>query len=62
MGSLSILSQSAVPHVDIGWFNLAWPNIAFWVAVIVLFAIFVWARIPLFMEADAASRRKEAEK
>ena len=61
MRNLAILSQAAVPHLGFGWFNLAAPNIAFWLAVIVLFAAFIWARIPLVMEADAASREKEAE-
>jgi hypothetical protein len=59
--NLSIFSDHSVPHVAFGWFNLAWPNIAFWIAVIVLFAIFTWARIPLFMEADAPSRQKGTE-
>jgi len=58
---LSILTQPAVAHADFGWFNLAWPNIGFWIAAIVLFALFVWGRIPLVMEADAASRRKGAD-
>ena len=60
MRNLSILSQTAVPHISFGLFNLAVPNIVFWLAVIVLFAAFIWARIPMGMEADAAARRQEA--
>ena len=61
LDSLSILSQTAVAHVEFGWFNLAWPNIGFWIAVIVVFILFAWTRIPMVMESDAESR-KEAEK
>ena len=60
MEKLAILSQPAAPHVAFGWFNLVWPNIAFWIAVIVVFFLFSWARIPLAMEADAESRRTGA--
>ena len=62
MENLAIIKQPAVAHVAFGWFNLAWPNIAFWVAVIILFFIFAWARIPIFMEADARSREHRADK
>ena len=51
--NLAIMSQPAVAHVKFGWFNLAWPNIAFWIAVIAVFFLFAWLRIPLAMEADA---------
>jgi hypothetical protein len=61
MENLSIMAQPAASHVAFGWFNLAWPNIAFWVATIVVFIVFAWARIPFVMEADAESRRKSAD-
>jgi hypothetical protein len=61
METFAIMTQPAVPHVAFGWFNLAWPNIAFWIAVIFFFFVFAWARIPVVMEADAESRRKEAD-
>lgn len=61
MHNLVILSQPAVPNIAFGWFNLAWPDVGFWIAVIVVFFLFSWARIPLVVEADAASRRKGAE-
>jgi hypothetical protein len=57
MENLAIMTQPAASHVTFGWFNLTWPNIAFWVAVIVVFFVSAWARIPLVMEADAQSRR-----
>ena len=56
------MTQPAAPHAVFGWFNLAWPNIAFWVAVIVVFIVFSWARIPLAMEADAQTRRERHDK
>ena len=58
MENLSIMTQSAAPHVAFGWFNLVWPNIAFWGAAIFFFLVLSWARIPPVMEADARSRRK----
>lgn len=60
MENLSIMTQPTAAHVAFGWFNLAWPNIAFWIAVIFVFFVFAWARIPLVMEADAESRGKRA--
>lgn len=59
--SLAIMARPAVAHVQIGWFNLAWPNIALWIAVIAVFFLFAWLRIPRAMEADATSRRGEAK-
>ncbi len=56
--SLAIMSEPVVAHVEFGWFNLAWPNIAFWIAVIAVFFLFAWLRIPRAMEADVDSRRK----
>lgn len=58
MDHLAILSRNPVPHVAFGWFNLAWPNIAFWIAAIAVFILFARARMPSIMEADARSRRK----
>ena len=58
MDKLAIMSQPVTPHVVFGWFNMSWPNIAFWIALIVVFVVFAWARIPQAMEADAESRRK----
>jgi hypothetical protein len=52
------MAKPAVPHVVFGIFNLAWPNIAFWVLVVVVFVVASWARMPTFMESDAASRRE----
>lgn len=52
------MSRADVAHVEFGWFNLAWPNIAFWIAVIAVFFFFAWLRIPRAMEADADSRRR----
>jgi hypothetical protein len=62
MEKLAIIAQPAAPHFTFGWFNLAWPNIAFWVAVIVVFFVLAWARIPMVMEADAASRGKGTDR
>lgn len=62
MQHLSIFTHPAAAHLVFGWFDLAVPNIAFWLAVVVIFAVFTRARIPLFMEADAASRKAEAGK
>lgn len=58
MDKLAIMAQPPVPHVVFGWFNLSWPDIAFWIAVVVVFAVFAWARIPLVMDEDTESRRK----
>jgi len=61
MDTLDIMSAPAASRVIFSIFNLAWPDIAFWVAVIIVFALFTWARIPQVMESDAASRRTEAK-
>jgi len=58
MDKLTIMTLPAAPHIAFGWFNLDGPGIAFWIAVIVVFVLFAWARIPKVMEADAASRRE----
>lgn len=61
MDKLTLLTKPAAPHVVFGIFNLTWPGITFWTLVIVVFAVATWARIPEFMEADAASREGGAE-
>lgn len=50
MGTLTIETLPAVPHVVFGMFNLGIPNIIFWVAVIVVFFVGTRARMPKFME------------
>ena len=62
MEKLSIFIQPAASDVAFGWFNLVWPNIAFWIAVIVVFFVLAWARIPPIMGADAESRRNGADR
>jgi hypothetical protein len=56
--SLTLTHDPTVPHVLFGIFNLAWPNIAFWLVGIVIFAIGVYARIPESMEMDAEDRHR----
>jgi hypothetical protein len=55
------MTKPPVPHVVFGIFNLAWPNIAFWALVVIVFAAAIWARMPKFMESDAASRKKSID-
>jgi len=57
---LAIMSTPAVSFVSFGIFNLAWPSIIFWILVIIAFVLAIRARIPQFMESDAASRKGEA--
>jgi hypothetical protein len=57
MDQLDLMTKPPVPHVVFGWCNLAWPNIAFWALVVIVFAVATWARMPEFMESDAASRK-----
>lgn len=61
MEKLSIMSVPPVEHIQFGIFNLALPNIAFWMLVLIVFALAAWARIPKSMESDHASRRMEAD-
>ncbi len=61
MSTLNLMTKPPVPHVVFGIFNLAWPNILFWVLVVVVFALAAWGRIPEFMESDAASRNGGSE-
>jgi hypothetical protein len=62
MEKLAIFTQAAAPHVVFGWFNLVWPDIAFWIAVIAAFFVLAWARIPPIMDADAESRRNGVDR
>lgn len=55
--SLPIMHQPAVAHVVFGIFNLAWPNIVFWAAGLVIFSVGAYARMPEFMEMDGKSRK-----
>lgn len=59
METLNIMSAPSASHIQFGIFNLVLPDIAFWLAVIIIFAVFIWARIPLAMESDRASREQE---
>jgi hypothetical protein len=54
---LILMTKPPVPHVVFGIFNLAWPNIAFWGLIIMVFAVAAWARMPKFMESDGGSRK-----
>ena len=49
MQELTTETLPAVPHVVFGIFNLAIPNLIFWVVVIFVFFAGCWARIPNFM-------------
>ena len=42
----------AVPHITVGIFNLAIPNIIAWITMIVVFFIAAWARLPKFFEPE----------
>jgi hypothetical protein len=46
MDLLSPEILSTVPHVTFSIFNLAIPNIIAWAAVIVIFFVAVWLRLP----------------
>ncbi len=62
LNTLDIMSQQVAPRLQYGLLDLAWPNIFFWLAVVVVFTICVRARIPGWMESDAASRQEEGLK
>jgi len=49
MQNLTIETLPTVPHLVFGIFNLAIPNLLFWVAVILVFFVGCWARMPKFM-------------
>ena len=40
----------AVPHIHFSIFNLAIPNLAAWVALIIAFGAAAWLRLPSFFE------------
>jgi hypothetical protein len=40
----------AVPHIVLGIFDLAIPNLIAWGTIIVLFFVAAWARLPRFFE------------
>ncbi|GBE15513.1 hypothetical protein BMS3Abin14_01579 [bacterium BMS3Abin14] len=50
MGDLPIQMLPAVPHIILGVFSLAIPNLVFWLLVIVLFFLAAWARLPKAFE------------
>jgi len=43
----------AVPHVTLGIFNLAIPNVIAWVTVIGVFLVAAWARLPKIFESES---------
>lgn len=49
MQDLNLETLPAVPHIVFGIFNLAIPNLIFWLAVVVIFFAGCWARIPKFL-------------
>jgi hypothetical protein len=42
-----------VPHVSFGIFNLAVPDIAAWIIVVVIFIAAAWIRLPKFLEPNS---------
>jgi len=62
MDKLAIMAEPVFRHVSFGIFNLAWPDIIFWILVVIVFPVAVWLRIPQTMESDAASRDEETDK
>lgn len=56
MQKLPIETFPAAPHVVFGIFNLTTPDIYFWIAVIVVFFLGCWARMPKFMEHGHTAR------
>ena len=61
MDKLDLIAIPALHHVSFGIFNLALSDIAFWVAVIIVFVLAAWARIPQVMESDTASRNRRPD-
>lgn len=57
MQNLIIETLPVVPHVVFGIFDLAIPDLIFWVAVIFAFFAGCWARIPNFMTGDTPEDR-----
>lgn len=62
MQNLPIQSLPAVPHLVFGIFNLAIPDLIFWIAVIVAFVAGCWARMPKFMEHGHAAHEAKDER
>ena len=60
--SLTLMHQPAVAYVSskaLGLFNhIAWPNIAFLILGVVIFAIGAYPRMPHFMEMDKSTRKR----
>lgn len=40
----------AVPHIILGIFDLAIPDLMAWIMIIVFFLMAAWARLPKFFE------------
>jgi uncharacterized membrane protein len=62
MSDLTTQTLPAVPHVVFGIFNLAIPNIIFWVIVIVVLFLGSWARLPKFIEHSNKPDAEEGKK
>lgn len=62
LNNLTLMHQPSVAYISskaLGLFNhLAWPNIAFLILGIVIFAIGAYARMPHFMEMDKQTRKR----
>ncbi len=61
MQNLTVENLPAVPHVVFGVFNLAVPDLLFWIAVIVVFFVGCWARMPKFMEHGSSAPDRRAD-
>lgn len=62
MQNLAIETLPVVPHIVFGIFDLAIPDLIFWVAVIVAFFAGCWARIPNFMTHGATPDERSTGK
>jgi len=62
MQNLTIETLPAVPHIVFGLFNLAVPDLIFWVAVVLVFFAGCWARMPKFMAHGATQDDRRAGK
>lgn len=60
MDQLTTQSLPAVPHVVFGIFNLAIPNIMFWILVVVVFCVSAWLRLPGFIEHGSKNEPRNA--
>ncbi|APZ41862.1 hypothetical protein [Acidihalobacter ferrooxydans] len=54
--SLQLMHAPAASFISFGIVNWVWANIAMWAAVLIIFCIGVYARIPEWMEMDADER------